>query len=272
MSTTNRDPAAADSGASLPGTPAPGIPAIVLVTPQMGENIGACARAMLNFGLTDLRLVRPRTNWLNERTRAMASGADAVLDGARSFATTAEAIADLAHVYATTARPRELLKPVATPRRAALRMREQKAAGEPFGILFGGERAGLLNEDVVLAQTIVTVPLNPAFSSLNLAQAVLLLAYEWYTAGDVTPPERFDTGRSRPATRAEMVGLFEHLESELDAAGFFERIMEKRPAIVSNLRNSLQRGVMLEQDVRTLRGVIKALAGRKGERRRPRND
>lgn len=250
----------------------PTCPAVVLVSPQMGENIGACARAMLNFGLTDMRLVRPRGNWLNERTRAMASRADPVLDNARIFSTTAEAIADLVHVYATTARPRELLKPVLTPRRAGTLMREQMAEGERVGVLFGGERAGLLNEDVVLAQRIVTVPLNPAFTSLNLAQAVLLMSYEWYTAGDATPPERFDTGRSRPANRQEMQGLFDHLETELDASGFFERIMDKRPAIVNNIRNSLQRGVMLEQDVRTLRGVIKSLAGRKGERRRGRSE
>lgn len=245
-------------------------PAIVLVEPQLGQNIGAVARAMLNFGLGDLRLVAPRPNWLNERTRAMASGADRVLDAARVFETTAAAIADLVQVYATTARPRELLKPVLTPREAAHRLRREHRPEAPSGILFGGERAGLLNQDVILAQNIVTVPLNPAFSSLNLSQAVVLMAYEWFAAGDATPPERFDLDGTRPANRAEMVGLFEHLEAELDASGFFTRIPEKRTAILGNLRNSLQRGQLLEQDVRTLRGVIKALAGRKGETRRRR--
>jgi len=250
--------------------PVLGGPTIVLVEPQLGENIGAVARAMLNFGLTDLRIVNPRRNWLNDKTRAMASRADQVLDAARVFTSTTEAVADLQHLYATTSRRRDMLKPVMTPRAAAAEMRSADAKGETIGLLFGGERVGLLNDDVVLASHIVTVPLNPAFASLNLGQAVLLLAYEWFQAGSATPAVVFDMGSTRPANRGELIGLFEHLEHELDAAGFFEHIPDKRPALVNNIRNSLQRGPHLEQDVRTLRGVIKALAGRKvpGSRRR----
>ena len=243
--------------------PVLGGPAVILIEPQLGQNIGAVARAMLNFGLVELRLVRPRSNWLNDQTRAMASRADLVLDRARVFSTTEDATADLNHLYATTARPREMLKPVATARAAAQQMRQEIALGDSVGMLFGGERAGLLNEDIVLAGTIVTVPLNPAFSSLNLAQAVLLLGYEWFAAADATLPYRLDPGRSRLANRAELVGLFEHLERELDACGFFTNIQDKRAALINNIRNSLQRGPFLEQDIRTLRGVIKALAGRK---------
>ncbi|HYM31405.1 MAG TPA: RNA methyltransferase [Candidatus Cybelea sp.] len=247
-----------------------GGPTIVLVEPQLGENIGAVARAMLNFGLTDLRLVKPRHNWLNERTRAMASRADQVLDAARVFGSTREAIADLHRVYATTARRRDMLKPVATARQAAADMRKSVAAGERVGLLFGGERVGLYNDDIVLAEGIVTVPVNPAFASLNLGQAVLLLAYEWFQAGDTSPAVQFDMGDTRIATRAELLGLFDHLEGELEAAGYFQNIPDKRVALMNNIRNSLQRGPLLEQDVRTLRGIIKMLAGRKvpGSRRR----
>lgn len=246
-----------------------GGPAVILVEPQLGENIGAVARAMLNFGLIDLRLVRPRANWLNERTRAMASGADRVLDGATLFPSTATAIADLQHIYATTARRRDLLKPVATPRFAAESMRAQAARGERSGILFGPERVGLHNDDVVVAETLVTVPLNPAFSSLNLGQAVVILGYEWFASGDGPPPSRLDAKRARLATREEVLGLFEHLESELDDAGYFANIPDKRRKLVYNIRNSLQRGPLLDQDVRTLHGIIKSLAGRKlpGRRR-----
>jgi tRNA/rRNA methyltransferase len=237
---------------------------VVLVDPQLGENIGAAARAMLNFGLTELRLVRPHQPWPNPRAKALGSGADAVLESVRVFATTAEAVGDLTRLYATTARHREMLKPVATPRRAAAEMRAFTAAGEKVGLLFGAERIGLLTEDVVLAHTMITIPTNPRFSSLNLGQAVLLLAYEYAMAGEAEPArEVFDTGRTRPANRAEMIGLFEQLEAELDAAGFFTNTMAKRDAILRNIRNSLQRGPLLEQDVRTLRGVIKAIAGRK---------
>lgn len=248
-----------------------GAPAFILVHPQLGENIGSAARAMLNCGLTELRLVAPRQGRINARAYAMASGADEVLDKAVIFPDVKSAIADLTHVYATTARPREMLKPVMTPRHAVAQMRRQGADGLRTGVMFGPERTGLESDDVVLAQTIISAPLNPKFSSLNLGQAVLLVAWEWATAGDATPGERFDLDKTRPANRAEMVGLFEHLEAELEAAGYFANIEHKRPPVVRNLRNAFQRGPLLEQDVRTLRGVIKALAnGRTRTSRRPR--
>lgn len=249
----------------------PGSLVIVLVEPQIGENIGAVARAMLNFGVTELRLVRPKQAWPNPRAQAMASGADAVLEGARLFDTTEEAVADLHRLYATTARRRDYLKPVATPRHAAAEMRGFVTGGDRVGILFGGERAGLLNEDVVLAHTLITVPTNREFFSLNLGQAALLVLYEYgMSAEDIPQGERFEMGGTRPATRAELYGLFDQLEAELDEAGFFDNIQTKRESIVQNIRNSFQRGALLEQDVRTLRGVIKAIAGKRvpGSRRK----
>ena len=163
-------------------------PAIILVAPQLGENIGAVARAMLNCGLTDLRLVNPRDGWPNPAAEAMASGAVVVLEQARVFDTVEAAIADLQAVYATTARGRDMLKPVVTPRQAVTEIHQHSQIGQRCGILFGPERAGLSNEDLVYADAALMVPLHPGFSSLNLAQAVLLVAYEWFQAQDNTPP------------------------------------------------------------------------------------
>ena len=165
-----------------------GGPAIILIEPQLGENIGMVARAMLNCGLTDLRLVRPREIWPNDKAVAAASGADRVLDKARLFASATDAIADLNHVYATTARPRYMTKRVMTPRQAASELRAEIASGAASGILFGKEAAGLHNDDIALAEAIITVPLNPAFSSLNLGMAVLIVGYEWFAAGDSGAP------------------------------------------------------------------------------------
>lgn len=241
-------------------------PAIVLVEPQLGENVGFAARAMANCGLVDLRLVRPREPWPNPKARAAASGADAVIDGARVFATTAEAVADLRRLYAATARERDMVKPVLTPRAAAAELRRADAAGEPSGVLFGPERTGLDNDDVALADALVVAPLDPGFRSLNLGQAVLLVAWEWWQAGDQTPAERTPLGPSRPADREELEGFFEHLFAELDASGFL-RVAEKRPIMVRNLRNLFLRARPTEKEVRALRGVIKALArGRSGGR------
>ena len=238
--------------------PVLGGPAIVLVAPQLGENIGAAARAMYNFGLTDLRLVAPRDGWPNAKARASASGADVVIDGARVFDTTAQAIADLRHVYAATARPRDARKAVMTPAHAARSMRAVSPEGAGCGVLFGGERAGLDNDDMALAEVIVSVPVNPAFSSLNLAQAVLLMGYEWFHAGDATPDVQTDDGPTGPATKADLIGLFEHLESELERGGFLYP-PEKAPTIARNIRTMLQRARLTEQEVRTFRGIIKAL-------------
>jgi tRNA/rRNA methyltransferase len=242
-------------------------PAIVLVEPQLGENIGMVARAMLNCGLNELRLVNPREPWPNPKAQAAASGADPVLAGARLFAATEDAIADLAHVYATTARSRDMVKPVLTPRRAGAELRAQAARGERTGILFGKEAKGLHNDDVALAEAIVAAPLNPAFSSLNLGMAVLLVAYEWLVAEADPMQGALVMGKdTRPATGAELSGLFGHLEGELDACGFL-RVAEKRPVMVRNLRNIFVRASLTEQEVRTLRGVIACLVS--GPRRKP---
>ena len=246
---------------------AQGGPTIILVQPQLGENIGTAARAMFNCGLTELRLVKPRDGWPNERAVAMASGADIVLDNAQLFDSVEAAIADLRRVYATTARDRFMVKRVVTPRQAAGEMRRFVAAGEGCGILFGPERAGLVNDHIALADTVLSVPLNPAFSSLNLGQAVLLVGYEWFAAGEAALPELMQTGHSRPGTKEELLGFMAHLEEELDRSGFM-RTKEKRPSMVRNLRNLFQRAQLTEQELRTLHGVVTALAGPR-ERRAP---
>ncbi len=239
---------------------AAGGPAIILVEPQLGENIGTAARAMMNCALDDLRLVRPRDGWPSERAVAAASGADAVLDKARLYPSIAAAIADLVHVYAATARDRGMVRREVTPRQAAAEMRARIAADEPCGVLFGPERTGLLNDDLTLADTVLTVPLNPGFLSLNLAQAVLLVGYEWFTAAAEAPAETLHTGLSRPATKAELVNFFAHLEEALEKNGFL-RNRESRPSMVRNLRSLFQRAHCTEQELRTLHGVVTAFAG-----------
>lgn len=239
-----------------------GGPAVILVEPQLGENIGACARAMLNCGLIDLRLVRPRDGWPNDKAWSSASGADRVLDAARLFASTADAIADLHIVHATTARVRGMVQEFVTPRVSAAELRAHHNAGHKTGVLFGPERTGLINDDLTLARKLVSVPLNPAFASLNLAQAVLLIGYEWFQTGDI-PDERWvHLGQTRPATAGEMVNLFAHLEAELDHTGFFSS-PDKRPSMVRNLRNMLERADMTEQEVRTFHGLLASLTGRR---------
>lgn len=237
-------------------------PAIILVEPQMAENIGMVARAMLNCGLMDLRLVSPRETWPNPRAFQTASGADVVLENARVFASTSDAIADLTQVYATTARARDMTKDVMTPRGAVDHIRDYIAQGSSCGVLFGREAVGLHNDDVALADCLLNVPLNPAFSSLNLAQAVLLLGYEWFQSTverpSVIKEVRLDTRR---ATKAEVLGLFEHFEKELDDCGFLG-YADKRPKMVRNLRNMFNRASLTEQEVRTFRGIISGLVNR----------
>ncbi len=255
MAGTDRSRAtAADSG-----------PAVVLVEPQLGENIGACARAMMNCGLGDLRLVQPRDGWPNARAAAMASGATAVLDSARVFATTAEACADLTYVLATTARNRDMAKPSLTPRTAADALRARVSAGQSVGVMFGPERAGLVNEDVALADAVLSVPLNPAFASLNLAQAVLLVGYEWYQSADRTPSSTMMVEDSPPATVATREFFLARLESLLEEAGFFYPD-HLTPAMKQNLRTLFTRAGMTHQEVQTMHGVMRALA--EGPRRR----
>ncbi|MBL8908459.1 MAG: RNA methyltransferase [Rhizobiales bacterium] len=244
-------------------------PVVVLVNPQMGENIGTAARAMANFGLNEMRIVDPRDGWPNKRAFTTSSGAHWILDNAKVFATLPEALKDMNYVYATTARPRGMIKEVLTPEQAGHDMRRRVGEGQKLGILFGRERWGLDNDEVSLADVIITAPVNPAFASLNIAQAVLLVGYEWYritarTLGQETPElpalagPGLQTPDSRPATKEELYGFFEHLETELDAAGFY-KTAEKKPGMVRNMRNLFSRAELAEQEVRSLRGMIASL-------------
>ncbi len=237
-------------------------PAIILSRPQLGENIGAAARAMKNFGLADLRLVAPRDGWPNEKATAMAAGAADILEAARVFETLDAALAELNLVYATTARERGVAKSVLTPQAATARLREASADGAKTGILFGAERSGLNNEDVSLATAVVSIPTD-AFASLNLGQAVLLLSYEWFKTTDTTPAERIDHGPlAKLASRDEMFHLFAHLEDELLKAGFLYP-PDKAAAMMRNIRAMLSRANFTDQEVRTLRGMIVALVKNK---------
>lgn len=238
-------------------------PIVILNAPQLAENIGAVARVMANFGLSELRLVNPRDGWPQDRAWASASGADWPLNDARVFTSVAEAIADLKLVYATTARPRELQLPVLTPRRAAGDLWEATAQGLRTGLLFGGERAGLETADIALCQAVVTIPIDPKFRSLNLAQAVAINAYEWRLTVLDAPPPAFREGEP-PADKEAMMGLFGHLERELEDSGFFHP-PEKTPAMVQNLRAALSRAHFTDQEVRTLRGVVTALSRGRGK-------
>ncbi|MSO65668.1 MAG: RNA methyltransferase [Alphaproteobacteria bacterium] len=235
-----------------------GGPSIILVEPQLGENIGTAARAMLNFGLTDLRLVRPRDKWPSRRAAEASSGADRVVEGARVFATTREAITDLHVVYATTTRQRNMRKAIVTAEKAALDLRLEMAHGRACGVLFGAERMGLENDDISIADVLIEIPSNPAFSSLNLAQAVLIVGYEWLQAGAAPVPETFSMGKTQPAAKGDLLGFFEHIESELIAAGFLFP-PHKAPVMMRNLRTAFTRARLTDQEVRTLRGVIKTL-------------
>jgi len=255
--------AGTDSSKEISLKPAP---AVILCEPQLGENIGAAARAMANFGLWDLRLVTPRDGWPNEKAVASASRADHVIERVQVFDTVEAAIADLSLVFATTARSRDLAKPVLGPDEAADRLAGHIGGGQGAGILFGRERWGLNNEEVALADAIVTLPVEAAFASLNIAQAVLVLAYEWRRAsGGAELP--FTALAHEPASKDELTGLFLHLEDALDEAGFF-KTDAKRPTMVTNLRTMLGRGRFSAQEVRTLRGVIAAL-DRRHERPNP---
>jgi tRNA/rRNA methyltransferase len=247
----------------------PSGPAIILVEPQLGENIGATARAMANFGLSDLRLVAPRDGWPNRRARPAASGAVYILDGAKVFATAQEAVADLAFVYATTARTRDLPKEVVGPREAASALRSRAVAGQAAGILFGRERWGLTNEEIALADAIVTFPVNPAFASLNIAQAVLLMSYEWMStglAGALPTRTSVPALDLAPAPKAHLVSLMEHLEAALEPTGYF-RTTDMRPTMVQNLRAILQRAGLTTAEVDVLHGVVAALERRHEKRR-----
>ncbi|MBX5161092.1 RNA methyltransferase [Rhizobium sp. NZLR8] len=234
-------------------------PAIILVEPQMGENIGMVARAMANFGLAELRLVNPRDGWPNEKAQATASKADHVIAATKVYDTLEQAVADLNFVYATTARERDGFKPVRSPVTAAETLRARFRAGEGTGILFGRERWGLTNEEVALADEIVTFPVNPAFASLNIAQAVLLMSYEWMKSGmgDIGAVP-FQAMGQTPSTKEQLFGLFDQLEEALDARGYFHPA-GKKPKMIDNLRAVLSRRAFTEQEISVLRGVISSL-------------
>lgn len=229
-------------------------PAIVLVRPQLGENIGKAARAMLNFGLTELRLVAPRDGWPNPDAGPSAAGADIVLEQAKVFTSTAEAVADCSHVYATTVRKRGVTKPIVGPDEAG---RAIHAEPGKSAILFGPERSGLETEDVALARSILTVPINPEFGSLNLAQAVILCAYEWSKQADLVQPTA-EENILPPAPQEELDGLIAHIESMLEPKGYF--LPEARAdATRRTLRTVLTKPGWNHLEVRTLRGVLSSL-------------
>ncbi|WP_199445677.1 RNA methyltransferase [Acidisphaera rubrifaciens] len=244
-------------------------PVVILVRPQLADNIGAVARAMANGGLFHLRLVAPRDGWPQERAWRQASGADRILDALTLHDTVAEAVADLHHVYATCPRPRHIIKPVLTARGAAAELRAVCARDLRAGLLFGPERAGLDNDDMAQADALVRYPLNPAFMSLNLAQAVMVLAYEWWTAADATPARHLMTNETTIATKGELENFLGHLTAELDASGFL-RNLPKRPGMVRNIRHLFQRGEVTEQELRTLHGMVTELA--LGRRQRGRDE
>ncbi|GAA4179628.1 RNA methyltransferase [Shinella granuli] len=234
-------------------------PAIILVHPQLGENIGMVARAMANFGLAELRLVNPRDGWPSEKAISAASKADHVIEAAKVYPSLEAAVADLEFVYATTARDRYGYKEVRSPVVAADDLRVRFRAGQKTGILFGRERTGLTNEEIALADELVTFPVNPAFASLNLAQAVLLMSYEWMKSGLASVEDTpFDALPQRPAKKEELQGLFDHVEETLEARGYF-RPAEKKPKLVENLRAILTRPSFTGTEIQVLRGIISCL-------------
>ncbi|WP_085786253.1 RNA methyltransferase [Ketogulonicigenium robustum] len=242
------------------GTPQP---AFVLIRPQMGENIGAAARAMWNFGLDRMRVIAPRDGWPNEKAVAMASGAGRLLDEAQLYDTTADALADCTFVYATTARPRGLTKPVMSPEAALADAAARTARGEKVAIMFGPERAGMENDDIARANVIITVPVNPDFPSLNLAQCVLLSAYEWRRATEAVAAERIEMAGAEWATTGDVEALATHFEQELDQAGFFFPD-HKAASMKLNLRNLWSRMPFTRADVATLHGMLRQLLRPRG--------
>lgn len=240
-------------------------PAIILVRPQLGENIGAAARAMSNFGLTEMRIDSPRDGWPNQKAIEMAAGGLPVIQQAQIFTSLPQALADVHKAYATTGRGRGINKPVLEPEAAMREMRAEMAAGRKVAILFGPERAGLENEDVALADALITIPTDTANPSLNLAQSVVVLGYEWLRSaasgqeigagrGRRTPPEACATS----ATKEELQGFFDHLEQALDAANHF-RTEERKPVMWQNLQAIFARIPLSSQEVRTLRGMLRSL-------------
>jgi tRNA/rRNA methyltransferase len=235
-------------------------PVMILVRPQMGENIGALARAMKNFGLSEMRIVAPRDGWPNPKAMEMAVAAADILERAQIFDSLPEAVADLHRVYASTAQKREMMKDILPVREGMEHAGRDIASGQRVGILFGPERSGLWNEDVALADAILTIPTSPDFSSLNIAQAAVVIAYEWWMASEARLP--FEITEEIPATRAQIEGFLNHLNIELEEGGYFP-VPEKRPSMQRNLANLFLKARLTSQEVQSLRGVIRALAGRR---------
>jgi tRNA/rRNA methyltransferase len=235
-------------------------PVIVLVRPQLGQNIGKAARAMLNFGLTEMRLVAPRDGWPNPEAGPAASGADIVLEQARLYSTAAEAVADCNIVFASTVRRRDLVMPVVGPEEMADQVRTSPGRA---AILFGPERSGLETEEVALANAIVTVPINPEFGSLNLAQAVILLAYEWSRGSNLAQPPRKEA--EAPAPHGELEGLIQQLNGELEAKGYFHP-PSRTQATKNTLRTIFTKTGWSSREVKAVRGIIRALAARPKKR------
>ena len=233
-------------------------PAFVLVRPQMGENIGAAARAMWNFGLDRMRIVAPRDGWPNEKAVALASGAGRLLDDAQVTESYPEALADCSYVLATTARPRGLTKPVLSPEEAMRTAAEKTAAGEKVAVVFGPERAGLENEEVARANAIISVPVNPDFPSLNLAQCVLLVGYEWRRQTEQITHKDMPLGKSDWANHAEISALGDHYEERLAEAGFFFPD-DKAASMKTNLRNLWSRMPLTQMDVRMFHGMLRQM-------------
>ncbi len=241
-------------------------PVVILVRTQLGENIGGAVRVMLNFGLSELRLVAPRDGWPNPSADAMAAGAIPVLEKAKIFSSTKEAVADLQYIAAATARRRDMEIPVVGTDDIGNKMRTKMSKGLKCGILFGPEKAGLTNDDIVLADEILTYPINPAFQSLNLAQAVGVFSYMWAASAGNNLPPIFHKTDHVPASRENLVRMFEHFEDELQKSGYFHP-PAKMALMKRNIRAPFIRAHMTDQEVRTMRGMIKSLALGRGKNR-----
>ncbi len=237
-------------------------PAVILSHPQMGENIGASARAMQNFGLSDLRLVAPRDGWPNERADANAAGALAIMPPVKVFDSLRDAVSDLHYVFATTSRRRDMVKPVFNPESAITETNKRIGKSQNVGFVFGAERSGLTNDEVSLCQAIITFPVNSEFASLNLAQSVLLLAYQWGSMTSGKPSTVLNTGDSAPAVQKDIQTFIERLEYDLEDRNFF-RADDLKPTMLRNIQNIFTRSDITDQELRTLHGILSALRGNK---------
>ena len=234
------------------------LPVFVMVRTQLASNIGASARAMMNFGIQELRLVSPREDWLSSEARSMAAGADKILEEAKVFNDLSSAVSDLQYVYATSTRRRDMVYEISNAEEGAMKLTKQILSGIKCGVLFGPERTGLLNDELMFADSVIEVPLNPEHSSLNVSQAVLLIGYEYFKHNNQNRSKEINILNSRVAEKKDLIIFFNHLESELDKAGYFS-IPEKRPKMLRNLKNIFIRSHLSQQEINTLHGVINDL-------------